>query len=56
MAIWHIIPTNDLKEHEKSSTCECRPSVEIEAKNGDIIVVHNAYDERELAEPDRDAE
>ena len=44
----HIVPLNDLKEHEESSTCECCPSVEFE--NGEMIVVHNSFDGRELNE------
>lgn len=48
MSIWHIIPVNDLKEHEDSSTCHCHPDVSI--KDGDIFTVHNSYDGREIAE------
>jgi len=40
----HIIPINDLKEHEESSTCECIPELIIE--NGEMLFVHNAYDNR----------
>lgn len=47
MAI-HIIPVNDLKEHEELTTCECCPSVQFE--NGEMIVVHNSFDGRELKE------
>lgn len=47
MAI-HILPINDLKEHEESSTCECSPTLEIE--NGEMIFIHNSYDGRELVE------
>lgn len=45
---FHIMPINDLKEHEQLSTCECCPKLEIE--NGEMIFVHNAYDKRELFE------
>lgn len=45
---FHIMPINDLQEHEQSNTCECRPKLEIE--NGEMIFVHNAYDKRELFE------
>ena len=44
----NIIPTNDLKEHEESTTCQCKPKI-IE-NNGEIIVVHNSYDGREYVE------
>lgn len=46
--ILHIIPINDLEEHEESSTCKCMPSVEI--VNAEIIVTHNSFDRRELIE------
>ena len=45
----HIIPINDLMEHEESTTCECHPQIEIR-ENGDIMVVHNSYDGREFIE------
>ena len=44
----HIIPINDLKEHEECSTCECSPKSIIE--NGEMLFVHNAYDNREIIE------
>ena len=44
----HIIPVNDLKEHEESSTCDCQPTLVME--NGEMIFVHNSYDGRELDE------
>jgi hypothetical protein len=44
--ILHILPLNDIKEHEEKSTCECYPEVEI-LENGDIMIIHNAYDGRE---------
>jgi len=47
--IYHILPINDIKEHEESTTCACSPKIEI-IETGDIIVVHNAYDGREYIE------
>jgi len=44
----HIIPINDIKEHDELSTCECCPSLEFE--NGEMIFVHNSFDGRELNE------
>lgn len=44
----HIIPINDLKEHKELTTCECCPSVKFE--NGEMIIVHNSFDGRELNE------
>ena len=42
----HIIPTDDLKEHEESTHCHCRPTVDWENE----IVIHNAFDNREAIE------
>lgn len=47
--IWNILPENDLKEHIEESTCECGPSVEI-LENGDMMIIHNSYDGREILE------
>ncbi len=44
----HVTPINDLKPHEESTTCECCPRVEFE--NGEMIVIHNSFDGRELLE------
>ena len=44
-----IIPTNDIKEHKDyDTTCECNPKVIFE--NGEMIIIHNAFDGRELEE------
>lgn len=43
---WHITPVNDLKPHEDLSTCHCGPAAEIH-ENGDMMIVHNAFDGRE---------
>lgn len=46
--VYHILPINDLKEHEEETTCECMPSVEF--VEGGMIVIHNSFDGRELHE------
>jgi len=47
--ITHVLPINDLKPHEGESTvCECEPRVEF--VDGGILVIHNAYDNREILE------
>ena len=46
---WHLLPINDLKEHEDSTTCDCNPNVEFH-EDGDMIVIHNSYDGREALE------
>lgn len=48
---WHIIPINDNEEHEESSTCKCLPIMEM-LDDGDMMFVHNSYDEREEKEHD----
>lgn len=40
-----VLPTNDIEEHEESTTCKCEPKVIYE--NGEMIVVHNSFDGRE---------
>ena len=47
--IWHILPINDIKEHEESSSCHCVPKSEI-LENGDIMITHNSFDGREFIE------
>lgn len=49
MSIWHITPNNDLYEHIENSTCKCLPKSEI-LENGDIMIIHNSYDRREVIE------
>ncbi|MES2382365.1 MAG: hypothetical protein V4538_15065 [Bacteroidota bacterium] len=44
----HVLPINDIKPHEETTTCECEPNVIFE--NGEMIVVHNSYDGREFIE------
>jgi hypothetical protein len=47
--IWHILPTNDSEEHLEKSTCKCLPNSEI-VENGDLLIVHNSFDNREIIE------
>lgn len=44
----HVIPENDLRKHEESNVCDCHPFM-IE-ENGEMIMIHNSYDGRELIE------
>ena len=41
----HVYPLNDLREHEMSKECWCRPDVD-----EDGVCVHNALDGREAYE------
>lgn len=44
-----IVPTNDSKPHDEESTvCECNPKIDFE--NGEMIIIHNAFDNREIIE------
>ncbi len=48
-----IVPINDIREHEEnSSTCPCDPKVEI--KNGEMVLIHNAFDHRQIVEQARE--
>ena len=40
---WHILPTKE------SSKCKCDPKIKTQS-NGNILVIHNAYDGREIIE------
>lgn len=46
--IYHILPINDIEEHEEASTCKCNPVVKEES--GDLLIIHNAFDGREGVE------
>lgn len=46
--MYHVLPLNDIKEHQEESTCHCQPKVKIEG--GEMICIHNAFDKRELKE------
>jgi hypothetical protein len=44
----HVMPVNDLREHEMATTCWCLPRVEW---HEEALVIHNSADGRELTEP-----
>lgn len=39
---WHVIPVNDLREHEATPACWCKPTPDEEHD----MFVHNAMDRR----------
>lgn len=45
---WHVIPIDDLKPHEELSTCACAPRAI--SVGGNLLIVHNSYDQREISE------
>lgn len=49
MSTWHILPTNDIDTHEESTICKCEPKLEI-LEDGDMMIIHNAFDGREIIE------
>lgn len=46
----HVYPVDDLFPHDTESAgqCECNPKIEFE--NGETMVIHNAWDGREIFE------
>jgi hypothetical protein len=45
----HIFPINDLREHVLvGPDCPCEPEIKVDGAS--LIVVHNAYDHREIVE------
>ena len=45
---YHILPIDDLEEHEESTTCKCEPKIEF--IKGEMMIIHNAFDQREILE------
>lgn len=49
----HVLPINDIRLHEESGeTCHCNPRVQKD-ENG-TLVIHNAFDGREMFESGAD--
>ena len=46
----HVIPLNDLREHEETEHCWCKPLRDDEEQR---VVIHNALDGREWYENGR---
>jgi hypothetical protein len=45
----HVYPINDKREHVLEGTnCPCEPTVEVHGAH--LVVIHNAFDFREVAE------
>ena len=45
---FHILPINDIDEHQETIHCKCKPNVVI--KNECTLIIHNAFDKREFVE------
>lgn len=50
LEVFHVIPVNDLKEHEEGGSCWCSPV--ILHKDGVPMYSHNSADGREFFEAD----
>lgn len=47
----HVYPLDDDKEHILVGTdCPCEPRIEVQGSS--LLIIHNAWDFRELHEPD----
>ena len=52
---YHVLPIDDLREHEETATCWCQPRVEThDLETGEDytepLIIHNSLDGRELVE------
>jgi hypothetical protein len=43
----HVVPLNDLREHQPSTTCWCKPRSSL---HDYTVYIHNALDQREKYE------
>lgn len=48
MFSWHVIPLDDSEEHEDNESCRCLPNI-VETKSA-ILIIHNAFDGRDMLE------
>lgn len=47
--IYHVLPTDDILEHEEQKYCRCHPRVDV-YENG-IVIIHKSFDLREPNHP-----
>lgn len=47
--IWHLLPEGDVKKHEESENCSCKPRI-VDVEDGVTMIIHNAFDCREVYE------
>lgn len=45
--VWHILPIDDLRDHEPSKDCWCHPTLDDETEE---FYIHHSMDGRELYE------
>lgn len=49
--ICHILPVDDVKEHQNHAACKCHPVI----AEGGLLVIHNAWDGREFFELEKES-
>lgn len=47
---WHVVPLNDLREHQANGSCFCKPTLDVADVYGPGVWVHNSMDGREAFE------
>lgn len=47
---WHVVPMNDLRDHEPSANCWCRPTLRDDEETDGDVYIHHSLDGRELYE------
>lgn len=47
---FHIVPDNDVKSHRLTIECECMPRMEEVLGSPYPLIIHNAFDLREVKE------
>jgi len=53
MMAFHVLPVDDLREHDETPACWCKPRVlrdDPDDANEEPVIVHNSLDGRELVE------
>lgn len=45
--VWHVVPLNDLRDHEPSKDCWCHPTLDDDEER---VYIHHSLDGRELYE------
>lgn len=43
----HVIPDNDLREHETNPSCWCHPVEDDETDDDEYVLIHQSLDRRE---------
>lgn len=49
----NVLPINDIQPHSHHALCPCNPKIET-TPEGDFLIIHNAFDGRDLEEERRE--